>query len=99
MTVHKGGRKRPETRDRITLTKALDNGRQDLTSSALKPSPMRGRGTAAAVDEVPTQAPDFVVSLSCVLDNDLTSKLIIMLRPAGLMLRKRRIQYQTLVSF
>ena len=30
-------------------------------SGALRPSPMRGRGTALAVDEVPTRAPDFVV--------------------------------------
>ena len=36
---------------------------------------MRGRGTAAAVDEVPTRAPDFVVSLSNAYDIDLTANL------------------------
>ena len=41
----------------------------------LKPSPMRGRGTALAVDEVPTQAPDFVSSLSIALDSRITAKL------------------------
>ena len=43
---------------------------------------MRGRGTAAAVDEVPTQAPDFVVSLSIALDSDLTANLSPALRAA-----------------
>ena len=36
---------------------------------------MRGRGTALAVDEVPTQAPDFVVPLSIASDSDLTANL------------------------
>ena len=45
-------------------------------STALKPSPTRGRGTAAAVDEVPTQAPDFVVSLSIAFDSGITANLI-----------------------
>ena len=49
---------------------------------ALKPSPMRGRGTALAVDEVPTQAPDFVVSLSITLDSGLTANLSPALRAA-----------------
>ena len=43
--------------------------------AALKPSPTRGRGTAVAVDEVPTQAPDIVVSLSDASDSDLTANL------------------------
>ena len=47
-----------------------------LISTAHKPSPMRGRGTAAAVDEVPTQAPDFFVSLSIAFDSGITANLI-----------------------
>ena len=43
---------------------------------------MRGRGTAAAVDEVPTQAPDFVVSLSNTCDSRITAKLSPALRAA-----------------
>ena len=43
---------------------------------------MRGRGTAAAVDEVPTQAPDFGLSLSVASDSDLTANLIDALRAA-----------------
>ena len=45
------------------------------TSTALKPSLMRGRGTAVAVDEVPTQVPDFVVSLSLALESRITANL------------------------
>ena len=38
---------------------------------------MRGRGTALAVDEVPTQAPnDAMISLSIASDSDLTANLI-----------------------
>ena len=44
-------------------------------STELKPSPMRGRGTALAVDEVPTQAPDFVSSLSIAFDSRITANL------------------------
>ena len=51
-------------------------------SRALKPSPMRGRGTALAVDEVPTRAPDFVVSLSIAFESHLTAKLSLALRAA-----------------
>ena len=51
-------------------------------SRALKPSPMRGRGTALAVDEVPTRAPDFGVSLSIASDSDLTANLSPALRAA-----------------
>ena len=43
---------------------------------------MRGRGTAVAVDEVPTQAPDFVVSLSNTCDSRITAKLSLALRAA-----------------
>ena len=43
---------------------------------------MRGRGTALAVDEVPTQAPDFVLSLSYAPDSDLTANLSPALRAA-----------------
>ena len=43
---------------------------------------MRGRGTAPAVDEVPTQAPDFVVSLSIAFDSGITANLIDALRAA-----------------
>ena len=43
---------------------------------------MRGRGTALAVDEVPTQAPDFAVSLSIASDSDLTANLSLALRAA-----------------
>ena len=50
--------------------------------AALKPSPMRGRGTALAVDEVPTRAPDFVASLSTAFDSDLTANLSPALRAA-----------------
>ena len=53
-------------------------------STALKPSPMRGRGTALAVDEVPTRTPDFVVSLSISFDSEITAKLSLALtRGAG----------------
>ena len=58
--------------------------RQAPISTVFKPSPTRGRGTALAVDEVPTQAPDFIVSLSIALDSDLTANPIIALtRGAG----------------
>ena len=50
--------------------------------TVLKPSPMRGRGTALAVDEVPIQAPDFGVSLSIASDSDLTANLSPALRAA-----------------
>ena len=43
---------------------------------------MRGRGTALAVDEVPTRAPDFVVSLSIASKSDLTANLSPALRAA-----------------
>ena len=43
---------------------------------------MRGRGTAVAVDEVPTQAPAFVLPLSITCDSDLTANLIGALRAA-----------------
>ena len=43
---------------------------------------MRGRGTASAVDEVPTRAPDFVVSLSIALESDITANLSLALRAA-----------------
>ena len=43
---------------------------------------MRGRGTALAVDEVPTQASDFVFSLSNASDSDLTANLSLALRAA-----------------
>ena len=51
-------------------------------STALKPSPMRGRGTASAVDEVPTRAPAFVLSLSFTYDSGLTANLSPALRAA-----------------
>ena len=51
-------------------------------STALKPAPMRGRGTALAVDEVPTRAPAFVLPLSITCDSDLTANLIGALRAA-----------------
>ena len=59
-----------------------DRERLAPTSTALKPSPMRGRGTALAVDEVPTRAPDFVVSLSIASKSDLTANLSPALRAA-----------------
>ena len=43
---------------------------------------LRGRGTALAVDEVPTQAPDFVVSLSIAFDSRITANLSPALRAA-----------------
>ena len=44
--------------------------------------PLEGKGDRSAVDEVPTQAPDFVVSLSVTSDSDLTANLILALRAA-----------------
>ena len=44
--------------------------------------PLEGKGDRPAVDEVPTQAPDFVVSLSIALDSDLTANLSPALRAA-----------------
>ena len=43
---------------------------------------MRGRGTALAVDEVPTQAPNFSFPLSTAPDSDLTANLSPALRAA-----------------
>ena len=54
----------------------------DEVKTASAVAPMRGRGTAIAVDEVPTQAPDFGLSLSVASDSDLTANLIDALRAA-----------------
>ena len=45
-------------------------------------SPLEGKGDRSAVDEVPTQAPDFVVPLSTSCDSDLTANPIDALRAA-----------------
>ena len=45
----------------------------DEVKTASAVAPMRGRGTALAVDEVPTRTPDFVVSLSIALDSRITA--------------------------
>ena len=45
-------------------------------------SPLEGKGDRFAVDEVPTQTPDFVVSLSVSSDSDLTANLSPALRAA-----------------
>ena len=46
-------------------------------SSALKPSPIEGKGDRSAVDEVPTQAPDSaMISLSNAYDSGITANLI-----------------------
>ena len=43
---------------------------------------LRGRGTAIAVDEVPTRAPDFAFPLFIASDSDLTANLSPALRAA-----------------
>ena len=50
--------------------------------SSLSTLSFRGRGTALAVDEVPTRAPAFVLPLSITCDSDLTANLIGALRAA-----------------
>ena len=52
-------------------------------SSALKPSPIEGKGDRSAVDEVPTQAPDSaMISLSNAYDSGITANLSPALRAA-----------------
>ena len=54
----------------------------DEVKTASAVAPTRGRGTAAVVDEVPTRAPNFVVSLSIALDSRITANLSLALRAA-----------------
>ena len=53
-----------------------------MLSTLHSPLFFSGKGDRSAVDEVPTQAPDIVVSLSDALDSDFTANLIDALRAA-----------------
>ena len=56
-------------------------------STVLRPSPIEGKGDRSAVDEVPTRAPDFILSLSGTSESDLTANLIDALRAARVNIR------------
>ena len=53
----------------------------------VKAFPYRGEGGPLAVDEVPTRAPDFGVSLSNAFDSRITAKLSLALRAARVKIR------------